>query len=430
MPLKKLSILKKKYLTQGSFAAHALTLMTGTIIAQAIPVAVSPILTRIYSPSDFGLWALFISLTSIISIIATARYELTIILPEKDEDAINLVALSIVIAFAISFVVFLIVLIFNKPITRLLGNPAISRWLYFIPFSVLLTGIFQALNCWSNRRKKYARMARRQITQSVATVSTQLCLGVVKVGSGGLLGGGITGQAIGTGVFARQTWKEDKEWHQHINKEVLKNQGSRYLNLVKYLNLSHLIGALHQQLPILILNKIFDSATAGFFSLANRILSLPISILADAMGVVFRQRASEEYAKAKKFDRLLLKTVKHTFLLSLLPFCLFMVWGKDIFLFVFGKNWGRAGEFASILAFGSFFAFVINPVDKTALIVEAKRYILFWHIGKLIAILSSGFCTYYFHFNIITFLWLIVMIHVSSYVIDLFVCWNLSKGKP
>ena len=94
---------------KSEFSRNVLTLMTGTTIAQAIPIAISPILTRIYAPEDFGMFALYMSVASIISVIATGRYELAIMLPKKDEDAVNIVALSIIISFFVSFISLLIV---------------------------------------------------------------------------------------------------------------------------------------------------------------------------------------------------------------------------------------------------------------------------------------------------------------------------------
>jgi O-antigen/teichoic acid export membrane protein len=82
---------------KSEFSRNVLTLMTGTTIAQAIPIAISPILTRIYTPEDFGVFALYMSVVSIVSVVATGRYELAIMLPKKDEDAINIVTLSEVV---------------------------------------------------------------------------------------------------------------------------------------------------------------------------------------------------------------------------------------------------------------------------------------------------------------------------------------------
>ena len=82
---------------KSEFTRNVLTLMTGTTIAQAIPIVISPILTRIYTPEDFGLFALFIAITSVFGSIATGRYELAIMLPNKDENAINILALGLII---------------------------------------------------------------------------------------------------------------------------------------------------------------------------------------------------------------------------------------------------------------------------------------------------------------------------------------------
>ena len=181
---------------KSEFSRNVLTLMTGTTIAQAIPIAISPILTRIYTPEDFGVFALYMSVASILSVIAAGRYELAIMLPKKDEDAINIVALSILISFFISFISFLVIFLFNAKITNLLGNSEISNWLYFIPITVLLTGMYRSFNYWSNRKKQYKRLATSKIIQSFTTSSTNLSMGFGGFGASGLILGGVLGFLI------------------------------------------------------------------------------------------------------------------------------------------------------------------------------------------------------------------------------------------
>ena len=120
---------------KSEFSKNVLTLMTGTTIAQAIPIAISPILTRIYTPEDFGVLALFVAITTIFGTIANARYELAIMLPKKDEDAINIFALGFIITCFISLILLILVLVFNDYFTKLLGNDEISFWLYFVPIA-------------------------------------------------------------------------------------------------------------------------------------------------------------------------------------------------------------------------------------------------------------------------------------------------------
>ena len=126
----------KRFKPKSEFNRNILTLMTGTTIAQAIPIAISPILTRIYTPEDFGIFAIFLAITLIIGSIANGRYELAIMIPKKDEDAINIFALGFIITTSISLLLLVLVLIFQKYFIFLLKNEEIGVWLYFVPISV------------------------------------------------------------------------------------------------------------------------------------------------------------------------------------------------------------------------------------------------------------------------------------------------------
>jgi len=167
---------------KSEFVRNVVTLMTGTTIAQAIPIAVSPILSRLYSPDDFGVFALFMSAAGIISVIATGCYEYAIVLPENDEDAINIVALSIIIAFMVSAASFLVLWLCNREISALVNNPDISKWLYFIPLVVLLTGLYQSFNYWFNRKKRFRKLAVARVAQNTASAGTKMSLGFGRFG--------------------------------------------------------------------------------------------------------------------------------------------------------------------------------------------------------------------------------------------------------
>ena len=128
----------KERLKQGSFVRNVLTLMTGTALAQALAVLASPVLTRLYRPEDFGILALFMSIVGILSVVACWRYETAIVLTEKDEDATNLLALSIMITIAMSLLTLIVVAIFRHSIAILLGAPEITFWLWFKKVSKII----------------------------------------------------------------------------------------------------------------------------------------------------------------------------------------------------------------------------------------------------------------------------------------------------
>ena len=176
---------------KSEFGRNVLTLMTGTTIAQAIPIAITPILTRLYTPEEFGVLALFVSITILLGTVISGRYDLAIMMPERDEEAIGIAALGLIIATIISILLIFPVVIYNNGISSLLKNKEIGYWLYFVPLVVWMIGLFNILSYLNTRKKLYSDIAKAQIYKAVAMSSLQLTIGFVKSGAVGLISGQI-----------------------------------------------------------------------------------------------------------------------------------------------------------------------------------------------------------------------------------------------
>jgi O-antigen/teichoic acid export membrane protein len=136
-----MSLFDNSKFLKHDFTRNFLTLFTGASISQAIGLLVYPVLTRQYQPADFGTFALFLYITNILSIIATGKYELAIILPKKDKEAIKLVTLPVVISFFFCIVVTVILVFIKKYFGYLFENKEILNWFYFIPLSIFMASI-------------------------------------------------------------------------------------------------------------------------------------------------------------------------------------------------------------------------------------------------------------------------------------------------
>ena len=207
--------------------------MTGTTIAQAIPIAISPILTRIYTPEDFGVLALFVAISSIFGSIANGRYELAIMLPKKDEDAINIFALGFIISSSISLVLLMLVLLFHDYFTTLLNNDEIGIWLYLVPITVFLTGMYNVLNYFNNRKKYYKDIANITIIKSIITAITQLSIGFLKGGASGLISGQVISQMFANMKLLKNIIK-DKLLISKISKVKIIALAKRYKDFPKF----------------------------------------------------------------------------------------------------------------------------------------------------------------------------------------------------
>lgn len=379
----------KKLKLNSEFSKNVLTLMTGTTIAQAIPIAISPILTRIYTPEDFGVFSLYVSIVAFLSVLVTGRYELAIMLPKKKDDALQIVFLSIFLTIVLSLMIFIFMLLFHSYIVKLLGNSEIERWLYWVPLSVFLVGLYQSLNYWHNREKSYKTIAKSKVSQSFTTGLTNLGLGYENYAAAGLIFGNIMGSFIATSVLAKFFYDNYPSFFKQIHFTKI------YFFIKKYKKqpLINLPNALIDQFRLVGINvmvsNFYSVALLGQFSLAWKMLQTPMSLLSGSLSQVFFQKVTVEkkenlYFLVKKF------IIKSSFL-SIPIFLFIYFYSVDIFMFMFGEKWKIAGEIASILVPWMFLNFISSPISSVYLIINKQEIVFLFSIFYMLIPLSIIF---------------------------------------
>ena len=366
----------KRLQPKSEFSRNVLTLMTGTTIAQAIPIAISPILTRLYSPEDFGLLALFVALTTTLSSIANGKYEIAIMLPEKDEDAINIAALGLLIALSFSIVLLLPVIFFNTEISESLGSDSIGFWLYFSPFVVLIMGLYNVLNYLNNRKKLYTDLAKANVYRSTAGAAVQLIVGFLKEGVSGLITGQIVSAVVANAKLAKNTTLNYKL--KNINYKKIKILGKQYIDFPKYTMWATLANSLSQNLVSVFIPIVYSMSTLGLYSLVQRVLGVPASLIGGAIGQVFHQEVSREKELSGAGVKAFNSTIKKLLLIAIPSFLLMYLLIEDVFIIVFGENWQLAGEYARILIPLFFIRFVIGTVSvMNSVFLKNKNGLIF-----------------------------------------------------
>ena len=383
----------KRLLPKSEFGRNVLTLMTGTSIAQAIPIAVAPILTRIFSPQDFGVFALYSAIALVSSAIATGRYDLAITLPSEDEDALHLLLLSLLIALSVSILLLVVVVLFNSTIASLLGNHEIKPWLYFVPVSVFLTGVYQSLNYWLNRHKRFKGLAFTRIVQSCLSSAGQAGIGLGIHGSTGLVLGSILGQFASVVSFITVSKNGFSSALKNITMSGVWRQAERYKRFPLLQAPATLIEANSAQLPVMLLGVFFSSTIVGFFSLSQRVIRLPMNIVGSSIGDVFRQRASRDFYIYGDSSVIFIATLKKLLFISTPLFLIFIFLAPDLFALVFGENWRVAGEYAQIMTPLFWLSFVVSPLSVMFIIAEKQNLDLVIQIilvGSSVSALAVG----------------------------------------
>jgi len=414
---------------KSEFSRNVLTLMTGTTIAQAIPIAISPILTRLYTPEDFGVFALFVAITSIFGSIANARYELAIMLPRKDEDAINIFALGFIITSFISLSLLILVIIFNDYFVKLLNNEEIKLWLYFVPIAVFFTGIFNILNYFNNRKKYYKDISNATILKSIITAIIQLSVGFLKGGVSGLISGQLISQMFANMKLFKNIVK-DKVLISNISKVKIIALAKRYKNFPKFSMWAILTNTLSQHLTNILISSFFSLTTLGFYSLVQRLLGMPSALIAHSIGQVFFQEATKEKQKTGKAIKTFNSTIKKLFIISIPLFGILYFIVEDLFAFVFGEEWRIAGIYAQIVMPLFFVRFVVSSVTVINSIFEKQKISLCWQLILLLLSVGSLYISSLYFTNFEDFLILFTGVISLHYLVLFFILKRISeKGK-
>jgi O-antigen/teichoic acid export membrane protein len=348
-------------LFHSEFIRNVLTLISGTTLGQIVSLAIYLILSRIYTPDDFGVFALYMSILSITNITSTAKYELAVMMPKKDSKGLNLTGLSAVISICVSVFLFLLVLFLNRPITRMLGNEQISIWLYLIPLSTLLNGFYQGLNYWSNRKKRFRTMTAASLGQSLTNSGVKVGAGFGIAGPSGLIIGSLAGQVTGFFIFLRNFLKHDKQNLSVIHRKEMGMLAREYYRFPKYNMLHGVTNNLSGNLPVFILTSSFSSAAAGLYSFGFTMIFRPMSLITTAFSQVFSQRVITKENEGKfilpDVKRLLVKMFQFSFI----PFGIVAIFAPRIFTFVFGPEWETAGSYTRILIPWLYLVFLSAP---------------------------------------------------------------------
>ncbi|HRW21081.1 MAG TPA: oligosaccharide flippase family protein [Bacteroidales bacterium] len=409
----------------SEFSKNVITLLSGTTIAQAVPILISPILTRLYTPEEFGLLALFTSLSFILGAIANGCYEFAVILPKKDSDAINIAVLGALIAFVFSILLLVTVIVFNKPISTILGNVEFSLWLYLVPVSVLAISWFNIFSYYNVRIKQYRNIAKANIIKAMVLAIIQVSLGFAKVGTAGLISGQLASFFSGNYKLSTKILKKSKLF----SYKRMKLMGKRYIDFPKFMLWSTLANTLSIHVSNIFINIIYSSKTLGFFSLANRTLGMPSSLIGSSIGQVFFQQASIEYQKYNNTKKIFVSTLKKLIIIGIPIFTLIFFFIEDAIALIFGEIWRITGLYCKILTPMFFIRFVSGSLSSILNIFEKQKIALLINLTLLFSIIVILFTANFLNlgFEKILFYWSITL--SIEYSLFILIYYRLSNGK-
>ncbi|MBE0454107.1 MAG: oligosaccharide flippase family protein [Roseovarius sp.] len=324
------------------------TLAAGSGVARLIGLASIPILTRLYSPEDFGVMAVFNALIQLLIPLATLRYVMALPLPRNDRTAFALLVLCLGLAACLSVLVGVVLLAGGPVLFAFMSMESLLPFWWLVPLGMIGATGYETLTMWATRQREFRVIARTQIAQSAVGEALKIALGLLMLKPLGLLIGQIAGQGCGSSRLI-MSFRPDLAilWHRFRWRQILA-AARRYRGFPAYRLPAQLLLVYSIQAPLLFAAYLYDSATTGQLALAIMAVSLPFLLVGQGASRAF-------YGHVKGLGPsgttpVLWRVLQVSAVLGGLMALAIHLFGELIFALMFGSDWRFAGELAEILA--------------------------------------------------------------------------------
>ncbi|RTR05033.1 lipopolysaccharide biosynthesis protein [Halomonas nitroreducens] len=370
----------RRLLPTNAFARGVGVLVGGTAGAQLLMLLAAPVLTRLYGPDDFGLLAVFTACLALFTVVAAGRYELAIPLPEADHEAACLALLGMVCVLLTAGLALLAVLLWSAPLAALLGAPGLVDYLWLLPVGVAFVGSYQVFNKWAVRTQRFSHVARTRIWQALGTLGIQV--GASGLGPVALLGGQAVGQGVGTTGLTLAALRHPA--FRRVSLAGMARQAWRHRRFPLYSTWTGLFNTGSLQLAPIVLVALFGAPVAGLYALTLRILTMPVSLVGNAIGSVFLAHAAQA-RRDGELAGLVGGLHRKLAILGIPPLVALMVVGPELFAVLFGEQWRKAGLYAQWMLPWIYIQFQWSPLSMLASVLELQRDALVAQLGMLVA---------------------------------------------
>lgn len=407
----------------GNVFRGMLTLAMGTGAARLISIVSIPILTRIYSPADYGVMSVFMAIISVLVPFVTLRYVVAIPLPRTDGIAMNLIALCTLLMLSVSTLVGLALWAFGPWILKQFSMEALVPWYGLIILGVIGAAAYEVLMVWATRRRNYHVIAKTQIFQSSIGEVVKILLGLIGFRPLGLLLGQVFTYSGGISSFLFQFRMDFVRLRAQVSLQRIWFAARYYRGFPTFRLVSHVLMTASGQALIIFSAVAFGSETTGQLGIATMAVALPLSLVGMNVGhALYGEAARLGRKQASKIKALTASTTKRLILLSLPPTAIIGIFGTELFSLVFGAEWKKAGTFASIFSIYLMLQFAAWPIIKVLNIFNDQRVFLQINLIRAVALIAIFSTTWIFT---LTDIQMVFLYSIGLALIYVFTIWRV-----
>ena len=372
---------------RSQFLYSVAVLGSGTVLAQVIVIAASPALTRLYSPADFGLAALFAAIVASVTPAICGKYEVAIVVGKTVTTSRQLLGVAVNFAFGVSLIALSMIFLLDAQITLLFDTERLGAWLLLVPVMLMLTGLLAAFQYYSNRIQAYGTISRSKVLKAVVGVAVGLAMGIVGFNAGLLVSVVIATCATSGWLIYRYKalpYRTILAWSRR--KKVL---ARRYRAFPLYSASTGLLDGLTQALPVFFLSGYFTEALVGYYALMLRVAVAPLAVISGAVSQVNLKKVSDLVHKGQKVRPYLLRMSMGLVAIVVPVGIVLVLFAAPLFAWIFGEEWRVAGGYLQILMPALALRFVVSTISTTFGATGNNRLGALWKVVAFVVTLSA-----------------------------------------
>lgn len=382
------------------FLKNIFIVSSGNLISRLIVLLATPLITRLYTPEDYGVFSVFLSITAVLGSIATLRYAVAIPIATEEKNGISLLNLCFIITISLSLICTLFIFLFGNYFTEIYSITELNPYLFLIPLILLGQGFYEALNNWAIRGKKFKLITRTKISQGISSTLIKVGFGYLALIPLGLFIGKIADTFSGIGSLLLSFLKEKPRFYKNFSWQKLKFVAVKYKKFPLIQTWSNLLMTLASQLPIFFVGVFYGSNVVGLFALAMAMISLPITLIGKSIAQVYYAEISNYGTKnPQKIYDLTLSIMKNMLKISLFPVIILIIFGPWMFSLFFGFEWYDSGIYARYFSVNIILSLILIPIINIFNVYEKQEVQLKLNIIRVIFVAIVFYICHYLDFN-------------------------------
>lgn len=374
---------------KGIFNRGQVYFLLSSALVQLMPLLSAPIVARLYSPAEFGTFAIFYALLSIFAGVSLLAMNNAILMETEDKNAVRLTGSTMFIGVLFCAVLALIQWVMPRAwLAGALGVEAAQLLLWF-PLALLIASFYQCLYTWAVRTDAFKLLARNKIILGLGTAGLQIGIGLLKPGAIGFVMAHLCIQTLATlmlvGHFHAALRLHSPGQFVSATRGFLK----QYKTFPLYTMPANLVNMLSTFTPDFILNLFFGASTLGQYSMANRLINFPLAFVSSTVQDVFRQQSASQVRDTGECRPAFLRIFALMSALSLgvlLPLILLLPF---IIPVLFGPQWDLSATMIQAIGFLILLRFISSPLSFVWIVRGYQNYDLLWQIGLLVLSAAS-----------------------------------------